>query len=321
MRRAVMAAIFSLAAIPAGAQTPPPPAAPVPSQAPATRQVDFTSTVNGHGYRLRIALPLGLPPRNGYPVIYVLDGDGFFGSFTEASRVRAGSRELPPAVIVGIGFPESDTLPKVLRRRLYDLTPSQGDAAFQARAKAAPGGLPETGGGDGFLKVIETEVKPRVAAVVKVDPSRSTLWGHSLGGLLVVRALFTQPASFATFIAQSPSLWWDGKLVLKDEAGFAAAVRQGAVQPRIFIGSGGAEQSVPPSTPEAERAATAREVAEAAMVDNAQGLARRLAALKGGPNYRVSARVFEGESHASVPFAALNTALDFALAPPPAVPR
>ena len=42
-------------------------------------------------------------------------------------------------------------------------------------------------------------------------------------------------------------------------------------------------------------------------------MAGRLAALKGGPGYKVESRVFPGQSHMSVPWEALNSVLNFAL--------
>ena len=73
------------------------------------------------------------------------------------------------------------------------------------------------------------------SALVPVDATNQALYGHSLGGLAVVHALFTEPKAFRSFIASSPSLWWDGNAVLEDEAGFGAEVRAGKIAPRILI--------------------------------------------------------------------------------------
>ena len=51
------------------------------------------------------------------------------------------------------------------------------------------------------------------------------------------------------------------------------------------------------------------------MVGNATDLARRLAKLKGAPGYVVQTKVFPGQSDSSIPWEALNTMVNFALAP------
>ena len=108
---------------------------------PMSRQIDFTSKVNGRNYRLQVALPLAAPPDRGFPVIYVIDGDVYFGTWAAAVRFRAMSGELPQAVVVGIGYPESEPdLIAAMKRRMNELVPtldpeaaklaSDGDAAM-----------------------------------------------------------------------------------------------------------------------------------------------------------------------------------------------
>jgi len=269
-----------------------------------SRQIDFTSAVDGHSYRIQIAIPFAPPPKAGYPVLYVLDGDTYFGTFSMAARLRTIGQELEPAVVVGIGYPDAqDDMRVALVRRDYDLTPTPGTAADSAQTQAMTGMSPTYAGADRFLKVILTEIEPRVAAATSVNPARSMLFGHSLGGLFVLHALFTHPDAFQTWLALSPSIWWDSRVVLKDEAAFAGQVAAGNVAPRIFIGVGAREQPKPD---------------DFMMVGNASALADRLSGIKGAPGYVVASRVFEGQTHLSVPFAAADALLDFAL--PPAAP-
>jgi predicted alpha/beta superfamily hydrolase len=288
---------------------------------PMSRQLDFTSAVNGHSYRIQVAIPFSPAPAKGFPVVYVLDGDGYFGGWSFAARLRAMSQEIEPAVVVGIGYPdaEADVLVS-MKRRSYDLTPTQIDE--ESRARFAKAGMPagEYAGAEAFLKVIETEIKPRVAKIVSVDVGRETLFGHSLGGLFVLHTLFNHPDAFRTYLALSPSIWWDHRVVLKDEASFGRMVADGKVAPRVYIAVGGEEQTPPsgPLPPGMTREDVARLAKESAMVDSARDLAARLGALKGAAGYEVRGRVFEGESHVSVGWAALNLLLNFALPPSPA---
>ncbi len=131
--------------------------------------------------------------------------------------------------------------------RFYDLTlpasdeilASDLDDSVKIRARSV-------GGLDAFLEVIETEIKPRVAAMVPIDSSSQSIFGHSLGGLAVLHALFTAPNAFRTFIAASPSIWWNRKAVLGGESKFADAVRAGTATPRVLITMGSEEQTPDP---------------------------------------------------------------------------
>ena len=102
---------------------------------------------------------------------------------------------------------------------------------------------------------------------------------------------------------------------MQDEAPFAARVSAGEIAPKILIVAGGEEQSVDIA---AVNHFKSRETAEAvadycAMVDNAQALAGRLAALKGAEGYQVASFTFEGEGHMSVVPAVISRGLMFAL--------
>src|SRR5207237_9175141 len=130
-------------------------------------------------------------------------------------------------------------------QRQYDLTRAATDA--ERAAQTAPGETPlrsaNVGGLDDFLKTIETEVKPRVAALAHIDSANQALFGHSFGGLATLHALFVEPNAFRTFLISSPSIWWNNKVVLADERKFAAAVAAGQAAPRILVTMGGEEST------------------------------------------------------------------------------
>jgi hypothetical protein len=93
-------------------------------------------------------------------------------------------------------------------------------------------------------------------------------------------------------------------------------VKSGEVAPRIYIGVGALEQSVPRGTlpPGFNRAAMAAELQKARMVDNVKKLAARLGALNNAKGYRLQSRVFEDQTHNSMPWAAIGPVLEFAIA-------
>ena len=283
---------------------------------PVSRQFDFKSAINGRSYRVQVAIPFAPAPQNGYAVLYMLDGDAYFGTYSFAARMRALLGELQPAVVVGIGYPEGESdLKAVFVRRQYDLTPTPIDPkeAAQAGLSTDPTAL---GGADAFLQVIEREVKPRVAALLPVDSSRGILFGHSLGGLFALHTLFTHPESFRTYLVLSPSIWFNHQVVLGNEAKFAAAVKSGKIAPQVFVAVGGDEETLPVALPPGmTREQVVKSIAEASMIRNAMDLGERLKALPGVAGYAARSRVFDGETHISVPWASVGPFLNFALAP------
>ena len=71
------------------------------------------------------------------------------------------------------------------------------------------------------------QLKPFVAERYPIDRTGQIIWGHSLGGLIVLRALFRNPDSFSTFVLSSPSIWWNDREILADEEAFSKRVRTG----------------------------------------------------------------------------------------------
>lgn len=284
-----------------------------PATVPMSRQFDFASRETGRSYRIQVSLPVSAPAASRCSVLYVIDGDLHFAATAAAVRLRSLVGEIAPVAVVGIGYPEAqEDVLACLRRRNTDLTPTPGSPALKDSVSRQLGGLEidDFGDADRFLEMIEQEIKPRIPDELPVAKGQDILFGHSLGGLVTVHALLTRPNSFRTFLALSPSLWWDHRVVLAGEAAFARLVEAKAAAPAVFIGVGEYEQS-PAHIPQL----SAQEVLDAAMVDNARELAGRLAGLRGGADYRVGQQVFAGQTHSAVVQTAMNTLLDFALAP------
>jgi predicted alpha/beta superfamily hydrolase len=168
------------------------------------------------------------------------------------------------------------------------------------------------GGADRFIEVIQREIKPRVASLAHLNATKSTLVGHSLGGLFVLRTLFRHPEYFASYVALSPSIWWEDRVVLRDEAAFEARVRSGAVRPVIFLSVDGLEQTMTQSRipPGYTRAKLAAELKRVAMVDNAVALGRRLAATTGRAPYHVTFHEYAGREHVDAMWASVDDFID-----------
>lgn len=297
-------------------------------------QVEFCSAVNQRQYSIRVALPWVPPPKNGYPVLYVLDADWYFGSAVEAVQCNA-----PAAAVVGIGYPHDEAyVESVLARheplpvwakeepgfrvavgleRMYDLSlPASdevlsGDFPQRSRVRAR-----DVGGLDAFIKVLETEIKPRVGGLMAMDCANQAIFGHSLGGLAVLHAMFVAPRAFRTFISASPSIWWNNKAVLKGEAKFAEAVRAGSVSPRVLITMGAEEETADPTIAEKDSldfTEYAARIRRHRMVGNARELTERLRALRGTGAFEVEEfTVFLRQDHGTSPWPALGRAVSFA---------
>jgi len=331
--RLAFVSLVALLATAADAQ--PAPAPPAEVSIPNSRRVEFVSTVNGHRYLINVALPNVPPPTAGYRVLYVLDGNGYFGMASDAVRMNGNA---PDVVVVGIGYPDSPEfvaqslaergpVPERMaalrpvdvarrRERPYDLTlPATAEQIAAQTVPGIPPYLPKNVGGlDDFLKMIERDVKPRIAAMVPIDLTQQALFGHSLGGLAVLHALFTEPSAFRTFIIASPSIWWNERAVLAGEAKFAAAVKSGKATPRILV-TIGADESTPPDNfpPGTDVAAWLTRSRKIDMVGNGRALTERLQALKGAPGYKVADyATFAHQSHGISAWPAMGRAIEFA---------
>lgn len=306
-----------------------------PEPASTIRYVEFTSRLNGRTYALSVALPPLPPGPEGYRVLYVLDGSSYFGTAMEA--VRLNTLAAGGVVVVGIGYPQTQEfvcqtmgadglqegqslfagiLTAHAIARMYDLTlPASQEQLDRFVFDFLPLKECHVGGASAFLQVMEDEIKPAIAELVPVNFADQTLFGHSLGGLVALHALFTRPGSYRTFLIASPSIWWNHKAVLLEEDAFAAVVEKGDVAPRVQISVGAQEDDLPPlrgrSAKDQERVRAMYETAH--MVRNACDLTERLRNLKGANGYTVSElAVFEKQSHGLSPWPAIGRGVSFA---------
>ncbi len=137
-----------------------------------------------------------LPPADAasaHPVLYMPDG-GIAEDFPHvAATVDAGIRagRIAPLLVVGIENTQ--------RRR--DMT-SPTDVDSDRRI------APVVGGSAAFRAFIAEELVPEIERRYRTTEARGII-GESLAGLFIVETLFEQPQLFDTWIAFSPSLWWN----------------------------------------------------------------------------------------------------------------
>jgi predicted alpha/beta superfamily hydrolase len=261
-------------------------------------------SATGRRYQIFTARPAQPAPPEGYPVVYVLDANIMFGTMVDAARAFTRRPYGKPVLVIGIGYPVDL---EAAKERAFDLTPS---------VTAQPAAGAGTGGAEAFLEFIERELKPDVAAKFAVDRGNETLFGHSYGGLFTLYALLNQPAAFDTFVAASPSIWYENRLLQKTTVRGRLGAKLQATQavPRVLITAGEFEQKADPELPvmTRDRGSTPEMLAQRAQVDNAREFAAFLAGL---PGVKSEFFLFAGEDHGSVIPGAISRAVRFALAP------
>jgi uncharacterized protein len=288
---------------------------PLPTLSPVvvygSMQFDWLSRISGRTYRIFVFKPTTSPPPSGYPVVVVTDGNLSFPLFATMSAGFEFAGQA--ALVVGVGYPISDPM-KLVSLRSRDLTPPTPLSGIPHRPGQPPIKLEDYGGSELFYRFLVEELRPAIASTYAVSASNQTLYGHSWGGLFTLTVLFNHPASFRTFVASSPSIWWNHRSVLSNESSFAREIEGGEAAPRVLIMVGAAEQEVPERLPPGmTRAQIETLLSESRMVDNAREVAGRLKLLKGGPGYVVRFHAFEGEDHLTATSASVSRALAFAL--------
>ena len=156
-----------------------------------------------------ISVPNGEAPADGFPVLFVLDGNAWFGAITEISRLQTRPPHgYQPAIIVGIGY-ETDE-PFCRQSRFYDYTEQVNELELGALKHVTAS---QTGGIHRFLEWMEYELIPELEKQYPLHTENRALFGHSLGGLCVLHTLIHKSHLFSTYLAGSPSIWWkDGYL-------------------------------------------------------------------------------------------------------------
>lgn len=136
-----------------------------------------------------------------YPLILVLDANGYFESVVAELKLGTLTQGFPPSIVIGIGYTDFWAMDS-LRNRDYTY----------------PIALPEdefgiSGGAQRFKKFINLELLPKLTREYHVDQDRIMLLGHSLGGYFVLYYMLDsfqdEEFKITSFIAASPSLWYN----------------------------------------------------------------------------------------------------------------
>ena len=178
----------------------------------------------GREYHLSVALPASyLTSTQTYPVIYVLDGDLFFGMAAGLTPIARWCVGVPEVIIVGISYGmESYDQWVQLRERDFKI-PEVRDAPPDSAANR-------------FLDALTQEMIPFIEANYRTIPSDRGLFGYSSSGFFVLYALFHQPNAFQRYLCGSGDLYIAYPYVIQHADQLAA--RDPATPIQLYLSAG-----------------------------------------------------------------------------------
>ncbi|MEQ7154780.1 alpha/beta hydrolase [Brevundimonas aurifodinae] len=195
-----VAALFG--AVPALAQTP------TPTPIVIGQSYVLPSEVMGQPREINVWLPPGhSEDGRRYPVLYVLDGGQaqdfhHISGLGQLGTVNGSTRDV---IVVGVASVDrrNELALRSSNPEIVATYPTQGDSAR-------------------FRRFLADEVIPFVEATFPTDDT-TVLMGESLAGLFVVETALKTPALFDTYVAISPSLWWDDGALAGEASALLAA--------------------------------------------------------------------------------------------------
>jgi len=162
-----------------------------PIQIPNTEGRMFHSSIIGQDYLIKVRLAVKYYSTDrAYPVLYMSDGDQFFGMVSDIVETLLIVQQVPDLIIVSTAYGSKDG-------------PEAGGTNMRARdlPPFSTLGIKLPPGGAQFLRFWEEELIPYAEAAYHIDSTDRTLMGQSLGSLFVLYALFQRPKLFKRYIA------------------------------------------------------------------------------------------------------------------------
>ncbi len=274
---------------------------------PGTVYFDLAPIAGGEPYRIFLFMPKGEPPAAGWPLLVMTDGNATF-PFAFASTVTQApyptGTNVDWGVIAAIGYPSDE--PYNALRRAWDL----GPPPIKSYPPYFEGGPPVRIGGTGeLLDFIENQLIPRLDEMVRTNATRRSLFGHSFGGLFTLYALFKRPELFSNWIAASPTIYWEDREILNNEAS-----RKRIAGPPAFLHLSAGEYEGDKLAPFQYRNEDAASRLDKRKTEQTVALAREMATRLNGPETGIRAQfeLFAGQTHMSVLGPAVNRAVGIA---------
>lgn len=169
-------------------------------------------------WRVFIRKPDGPPPTQGYPVLYLLDGNVTFPIAWKIAEDACQACDVRNVLIVGVGYPTQFRIDT--ERRMEDFLPSRGEVES---------------GESRFLSFLATDLRNFLGERFKVDKSGQTLFGHSFGGLFTLRTLTSHPDMFNSYVVADPSYWWNDGSFLTDQERFISSFESATSTQKVRV--------------------------------------------------------------------------------------
>lgn len=201
MKKILVALGFALAACSHNPTLPPTAAAPETRPIVIGEQRIVHAAALGDDREINVWLPPSYSKSDRrYPVVYLIDGalDQDFEHIAGLAQYGALSWMFEELIVVGVQTKD----------RRAELTWRSTDPAENRD-------FPTNGNSAAFRKFLTGEVKPLIDAKYRTS-GEDALMGESLAGLFIVETFLKHPDAADSFIAISPSLWWDYGSLGKD---------------------------------------------------------------------------------------------------------
>lgn len=173
-------------------------------------------------YAIFIEAPVDQDGSGPWPAVLFMDGDDQFTTAVTAYRSARKAGELPPLLLVGVGYGASYSKPANKRGRDYTQSPHTDE--------------PTSGGAEAFTRFLTDTLWPELARRYPIDNTRRGIAGHSLGSLLVLYALWREPLFFTHYLASAPSIWWADRHILSLAA--QRHITRPAIPAQLFLSVG-----------------------------------------------------------------------------------
>ncbi len=182
-----------------------------------TEVYQLKSDIVGDTFEITVMKPEEVPDEP-LPVIYLTDANNSLGIGCDVANLLMLGGEIPPVILVAIGYPLEGDFKNFIRLRTRDFSPSLCE--WQAPMIAELAELKQEdfdyGGAPKFLEFLTTELRDFISSKYNISDD-STLIGDSMGGLFGVYTLFNKPESFKRYVIGSPWMCWDFPLCFNYE--------------------------------------------------------------------------------------------------------
>lgn len=174
---------------------------------------EFVISSNEQKYLIQVYKPKAEAPKDGYEVVYILDGNATFPYASVMAQaiddMSYRTKKVPP-LIVAIGYTSGELFD--LKARSFDYTPPYKGELKTISNRGSSEHV--QGGAEKFYNFLQNELKPIIEENYPINTKKQTLFGHSYGGLFTLYAFLNHNEDFQNFIAASPSIWWNDFFIL-----------------------------------------------------------------------------------------------------------